>query len=60
MHGYFPGPANLQASLLLMGKGVPRGKDLGAIDMRAIAPTLATIMGTTLPDADKPAIDLQP
>lgn len=60
MHGYFPGPANLQASFLLMGKGVPRGKNLGAIDMRAIAPTLATIMGATLPDADKPAINLKP
>lgn len=58
MHGYFPGPANLQATFLAMGKGVAPGKDLGRIDMRAIAPTLARIMGATLPDAQQPPIDL--
>lgn len=56
MHGYFPGPANLQATLMLMGKGVARGKDLGQVDMRAIAPTLAKIMGAQLPDAEKAAL----
>ena len=40
MHGYFPGPANLDATLLLMGKGVAAGKDLGQVDMRAIATTV--------------------
>lgn len=59
MHGYFSGPAHLQATFLLMGKGVPAGKDLGQIDMRAIAPTLAKIMGATLPDAEAAAIDLR-
>ncbi len=58
MHGYFPGPANLQATLMLMGKGVAKAKDLGQVDMRAIAPTLAKIMGAALPDAEKDAIDL--
>ena len=56
--GYFPGPANLQATLMLMGKGVAKAKDLGQVDMRAIAPTLAKIMGAALPDAEKDAIDL--
>jgi predicted AlkP superfamily pyrophosphatase or phosphodiesterase len=60
MHGYLPGPANLQATFLLMGKGVPAGRDLGLIDMRAIAPTLARVMGATLPDAEGRAIDLRP
>ncbi len=60
MHGYFPGPANLQSTFLLMGEGVPAGRKLGQIDMRAIAPTLARIMGASLPDAEKPAIDLRP
>jgi predicted AlkP superfamily pyrophosphatase or phosphodiesterase len=58
MHGYFPGPANLQATFLIMGKGVKPGKDLGVIDMRAIAPTLARVMGATLPDAEVGAIKL--
>lgn len=58
MHGYFPGPVNLRSTLLLMGRGVAPGKDLGAVDMRAIAPTLARIMGAPLPDAEQPAINL--
>ncbi|HUD93776.1 ectonucleotide pyrophosphatase/phosphodiesterase [Sphingobium sp.] len=58
MHGYFPGPTNLQSTLLLMGKGVTPGKDLGQVDMRAIAPTLARVMGASLPDAEKAALDL--
>jgi hypothetical protein len=43
-----------------MGKGVPTGRDLGVIDMRAIAPTLARIMGARLPDAEQDAINLKP
>ena len=39
-----------------MGKGVAKGKDLGQIDMRAIAPTLAKIMGAALPDAQAKAV----
>lgn len=60
MHGYFPGPANLRATFMLMGKGVPAGKDLGVVDMRAIAPTLAKIMGAALPDAEAAPLSLKP
>ena len=59
MHGYFPGPANLRATFMAMGPGVKPGKDLGLIDMRAIAPTLARAMGASLPDAEATAIDLR-
>jgi hypothetical protein len=45
---------------MLMGKGVPAGKDLGVIDMRAIAPTLAKIMGAALPDAEAAPLSLKP
>ncbi|MGB3930701.1 MAG: alkaline phosphatase family protein, partial [Sphingobium sp.] len=58
MHGYFPGPANLQATFLVMGKGVAKGKDLGQIDMRAIAPTLARVMGADL-EAEAEPLALQ-
>ncbi|MDI1296567.1 MAG: ectonucleotide pyrophosphatase/phosphodiesterase, partial [bacterium] len=34
MHGYFPGPANLQSTFMVMGKDVVAGRDLGLIDMR--------------------------
>lgn len=59
MHGYFPGPANLRATFMAMGPGVKPGKDLGLIDMRAIAPTLAKAMGASLPDAEAAAVDLR-
>jgi hypothetical protein len=36
---------------MFMQKNVPKGRNLGDIDMRAIAPTLAQAMGLTLPDA---------
>lgn len=52
MHGYFPGPANLRSAFFIKGKGIAAGKDLGLIDMRAIAPTLARIMGAALPAAE--------
>ena len=58
MHGYFPAAPEMRSTFMVMGKGVARNRNLGEIDMRAIAPTLAKIMGATLPDAEKPAIAL--
>lgn len=56
MHGYFPVTPELRATLMLMGPGVPAGKALGQIDMRAIAPTLARLMEVPLPTAEKNAL----
>ncbi len=56
MHGYFPAHDSTRSSFMIMGKGVPKGRDLGEIDMRAIAPTLAQAMGLTLPDAEVAAL----
>lgn len=55
-HGYFPQTKNLRSSFMLMGKRVPRGKALGEIDMRSIAPTLASIINVQLPAAELAAI----
>jgi hypothetical protein len=41
---------------MMMGAGIQKGRNLGEIDMRAIAPTLAKAMGLTLPDAEVPAV----
>lgn len=57
-HGYFPQAKNLRSTFLIAGKGIPAGKALGEIDMRAIAPTLAAILGVKLEGAELPAIDL--
>jgi len=51
-HGALPDVPDLRASFFLVGPGVPAGKDLGLIDMRDVAPTLAKEAGLSLPSAD--------
>ena len=51
MHGYDPRQPDQRATLLLAGHGVPSGRDLGVVDMRDIAPTLAGYLGVALPQA---------
>ena len=56
-HGYDPvAVPQMRSSFFMMGKGVGRGKDLGVIDMRQIAPTLAQILGASLPTATQAAL----
>lgn len=56
MHGYDPSLPEMRSTLLLWGKGLKWKGDLGEIDMRAIAPTLAKLMGGELPSAEVAAI----
>lgn len=51
MHGYMPDRPEMRASFFIMGTGIAPGKQLGVIDMRQIAPTLAAILGVELPSA---------
>jgi predicted AlkP superfamily pyrophosphatase or phosphodiesterase len=51
-HGQLPDLPDLRASFFLVGPGVPAGKNLGLIDMRDVAPTLAKAAGLSLPTAD--------
>ncbi len=51
-HGYFPDAPAMRSAFMLMGKSIPRGRNLGEIDMRVIAPTLARAMGIALPTAE--------
>jgi predicted AlkP superfamily pyrophosphatase or phosphodiesterase len=57
-HGYLPSYPEMRASFFAMGEGVARGRDLGVIDMRQIAPTVAGILGVSLPTAKEPALNL--
>ena len=59
MHGYPPDRPEMRSSFFLIGPSVVHGKSFNQIDMRNIAPTLAHIMGTKLPDAEMPALDLK-
>ena len=52
MHGYLPENQEMRSSFFLVGPGVARGKALGEIDMRAIAPTLAGVLGVKLGAAE--------
>jgi len=51
-HGELPDLPDLRSSFFLVGPGITAGRSLGLIDMRDIAPTLAHIVGLSLPTAD--------
>lgn len=51
-HGYWPDLPAMNSSLFIVGPGIPAAHSLGAIDMRAIAPTLAQFLGVRLPAAE--------
>jgi predicted AlkP superfamily pyrophosphatase or phosphodiesterase len=51
-HGEIPDLPELYASFFAVGANIPAGKNLGIIDMRDIAPTLAKIVGLPLPTAE--------
>jgi predicted AlkP superfamily pyrophosphatase or phosphodiesterase len=50
-HGFSPEYPEMNASFFIAGAGIARGRDLGIIDMRQIAPTLAQFLGVSLPTA---------
>ncbi|MBI2680976.1 MAG: alkaline phosphatase family protein [Candidatus Solibacter usitatus] len=52
MHGYLPSLPEMVSSFFIAGAGIGRGRSLGEIDMRDIAPTIATLLGVTLPAAE--------
>jgi predicted AlkP superfamily pyrophosphatase or phosphodiesterase len=47
-HGFSPEYPEMHAAFFIAGAGIARGRDLGVIDMRQIAPTLAQILGVSL------------
>jgi predicted AlkP superfamily pyrophosphatase or phosphodiesterase len=55
-HGYAPSNPQLLASFFIAGPKIKAGLDLGQIDMRSIAATLAKAMGVPFTTADLPAL----
>ena len=51
-HGYWPDSPGMRATFIIAGPGIPRDRDLGLIDQRAIAPTLARLLKVHLPAAE--------
>jgi predicted AlkP superfamily pyrophosphatase or phosphodiesterase len=56
VHGYAPTHPELQASFLIVGPDIRKGVDLGVIEMRNVAPTLAKLLGIAFPSATLPAL----
>jgi predicted AlkP superfamily pyrophosphatase or phosphodiesterase len=52
MHGYVPDLPEMRSSFFIMGPHIPSGHSLGEIDMRQIAPTLASILHVSLSGAE--------
>jgi hypothetical protein len=48
----------MHASFFAMGDDVARGRDLGIIDMRQVAPTVAGLLGVSLPSAKQPKLNI--
>jgi predicted AlkP superfamily pyrophosphatase or phosphodiesterase len=55
-HGYAPSNSQLNASFFIAGPKIKAGVNLGMIDMRSIAATLAQALGISFPSADLPAL----
>jgi predicted AlkP superfamily pyrophosphatase or phosphodiesterase len=51
-HGFLPENQAMESSFLIVGPGIRAGHNLGRIDMRDIAPTLAARLGLSLPAAE--------
>ena len=59
-HGFWPLMPEMRASFFVLGQGVAKGRDLGVIDMRQIAPTVAGVLGVNLPAAKQPKLHIEP
>jgi predicted AlkP superfamily pyrophosphatase or phosphodiesterase len=52
-HGFSPEYPQMRAAFFIQGRGIARGRDLGLIDMRQIAPTVAELLGVRLKSASQ-------
>jgi predicted AlkP superfamily pyrophosphatase or phosphodiesterase len=59
MHGYVPERSEMRSSFFIVGPQVAKGRWLGEIDMRQIAPTLADILHVRLAAAEMAGIALK-
>ena len=59
MHGYLPSRPAMQSAFFIEGQGIVEGQNLGVVDMRRIAPTLARLLGVVLPAAKQAALPVE-
>ena len=58
-HGYPPDNPDMRSAFFVSGSGIASGRDLGLIDMRQIAPTVAALLGARLPGATAAALNVR-
>jgi predicted AlkP superfamily pyrophosphatase or phosphodiesterase len=58
MHGYWPDRPEMRSSFFMVGPNVPKGRSVGEIDMRRIAPTVARALHVRLENAELDALPL--
>lgn len=51
-HGFLSANREMDGTFLISGPRIAAGRDLGRIDMRDVAPTLAGVLGVALPEAE--------
>jgi predicted AlkP superfamily pyrophosphatase or phosphodiesterase len=51
-HGYPPERSEMHASLVLSGAGVKKGASLGVVQLTDVAPTIAKMLGLSMPDVE--------
>ncbi len=59
-HGFSPEYPEMRASFFAVGAGIAHHRDLGVVDMRQIAPTVARILRVPLPTAKASPLHVQP
>jgi predicted AlkP superfamily pyrophosphatase or phosphodiesterase len=59
-HGFSPEFPEMRASFFMAGAGIAHHRDLGVIDMRQIAPTVARILNVPMPTAKATPLYVQP
>jgi predicted AlkP superfamily pyrophosphatase or phosphodiesterase len=59
-HGFSPDLPEMRAAFFIGGTGIARHRDLGVIDMRRIAPTVAQLLNVSLPAATLGSLPVAP
>jgi predicted AlkP superfamily pyrophosphatase or phosphodiesterase len=58
-HGFSPEYPEMHSSFFVVGEGVAQGRDLGVVDMKSIAPTVAGMLGVKMPTAKGDALKVK-
>lgn len=58
-HGYLPNVPEMNSAFFALGRGIAPGRDLGIVDMRQVAPTVARLLRVPFSSAALPPLDVE-